>query len=99
MKLKPLQKGETVYTILRHVSRSGLTRVIDAYVIRNNKPVRLSAVLTDEQYNKITELFTYDIDREGYIIKGAGTDMGFLLVYRISNALFNDGYALKQRWL
>ena len=76
-----------------------MTRVIDAYVIRNNKPVKLLAVLTDEQYEKVKNLVEYDPLKEGYIMRGVGTDMGFLLVYRISNALFNDGYALKQRWL
>lgn len=28
-----LAPGDTVYTILRHVSRSGQTRIVDAYVI------------------------------------------------------------------
>ncbi|QGH72470.1 MAG: hypothetical protein [Siphoviridae sp. ctpQM7] len=51
-----LIEGETVYTILRHVSRSGMFRVIDAYVMRShegrgNVPVRILAVLTDEQKN------------------------------------------------
>jgi len=34
-----LKPGDTVYTVLRHVSRSGMTRGIDCYVIADNRPV------------------------------------------------------------
>jgi hypothetical protein len=33
------------------------------------------------------------------LVQGCGMDMGFHVVYSLSQTLFNDGYALKQRWL
>jgi hypothetical protein len=37
-----LKPGDTVYTVLRHVSRSGMSRNIDLYMA-DNKPVWISA--------------------------------------------------------
>ena len=38
-----LQPGDTVYTVLRNVSRSGMSRGIDLYMIQDNKPVWITA--------------------------------------------------------
>lgn len=97
MDTSPLKKGETVYTILRSCSRSGMTRVIDLYVIRNNTPLRLVGILTDEQAKFLpphTKQGAF-----GYKVKGCGMDMGFHIVYELSASIFGDGYALKQDWL
>lgn len=89
-----LKPGTTVYTILRHVSRSGMFRVIQLVVIgAGGTPYQLG-------YNAALVLGSqYDRDREGVKVGGAGMDMGFHLVYNLSMVLFGDGYALSQRWL
>ncbi len=90
-----LVKGETVYTILRHVSRTGMFRIIDAYVIRDNEPISILAFLD----SKTIKEYSYDNKRQGFRRRGAGMDMGFDLVYSISHAVFGDGYALNHRWI
>ena len=34
---KMIRPGQTVYTVLRHVSRTGMSRGIDVYIIKNNE--------------------------------------------------------------
>jgi hypothetical protein len=90
----------TVYTILKHVSKSGMMRVIDVYIIRNNEPLRLSW--------SVAELIgaTYDRKHEGVKVGGCGMDMGFHIVNNLSMALFCPGkyehdaaYKLNHRWI
>ena len=102
-----LKPGDTVYTILKHVSDSGMSRTIDAYVIRDGRPVWIggpvAAVLG----------LAYDDRRQGAKVSGAGMDMGFHLVYSLAGTLWpgyqsptpgerttaTGGYALRQEWL
>jgi len=88
-----LKPGTTVYTILRHVSASGMYRWLDLYTIESNRPFRLtwSAAIALE--------WTYDRRREALKVTGAGMDMGFHAVYSLARALHGDGDALNQRWL
>jgi len=110
---KYLKPGDTVYTILRHVSASGMSRTIDLVIIRNNEPLNLTYGAARATGH------TLDTKHDGIKIGGCGMDMGFALVYELSDVLFpngfdvtgigrngdtsghdNDGgYALKQRWL
>ncbi len=84
--LKLVKPGDTIYTVLRHVSKSGMYRVIDCYVIRDNEPLRISwsvaAVCSDR----------YDTRHEGIGIGGCGMDMGFAIVYNLSRVLFKEGF-------
>lgn len=88
--LKILSPGDTVYTILRHVSASGMTRHIDVYTIQDNKPFYLTAYVSK----------ACDIRRLGpgaprwsLVLGGCGTDMGFEVVYNLGRALWPDGAA------
>jgi hypothetical protein len=81
--LKPCDK---VYTKLIHVSKSGMMRVMDCYVIRNNEPLRISWSAAKASG------FTYNIKYEGVRVDGCGMDEGFNLVYSLSRALFPDGF-------
>jgi len=88
-----LKAGDTVYTILRHVSASGMSRLLDVYCIKDNKPLRLT-------WNVAVALErTYDRRKEALRVSGAGEDVGFATVYHLSHTLFGDGYALQHRWL
>jgi len=84
--LEMLPPGTTVHAVLRHVSRSGMTRWIDLYFIEDGHPHWLSyraAAVMDQ---------TFDKRRECIKIGGCGMDMGFALVYNLSRALYPDGY-------
>jgi len=81
---KYLEPGDTVWTTLKHVSRSGMYRVIDLYVIKDNEPLRLS-------YSAGMLCEGYDRRHEGARASGVGMDMGFSLVYDLSYRLWPAG--------
>ena len=90
----------TVYTVLKHVSKSGMARWLDLYIIRDNRPVWITWLAA----RSIGAPF--DKKREALRIDGAGMDMGFAAVYDLSIALFCMGnykheaaYRLNHRWL
>lgn len=94
------RKYFTVYTILKHVSKSGMMRVIDVYIIRNNEPLRLSWSVAQAIGH------TYNRKHEGIQINGCGMDMGFAIVNNLSIALFapdkydhDAAYRLQHRWI
>jgi len=90
-------KEPVLYTDLKHVSRSGMRRVIQVIAIKDNQPYylgyRIAAILN----------WPYDEDKEGVKVDGCGMDMGFHLIYTLSSVLYPDeergGYHIKQRWL
>lgn len=92
--LNILKEGDTVYTVLRHVSASGMSRRIDLYIFRDNKPVYLSGHYAMMQGE--------DPPKDGYKVGGCGMDMGFHLVYTLSSLLYKKdrgGYELRHEWL
>ncbi len=105
-----LAPNDTVYTVLRHVSSSGMSRSIDCYVMRDNAPLWLSRHVAN-----VTGL-AWDAKREAVKVGGCGMDMGYHIVYTLGMALWpngtdtphgtrngepdtNGGYALKHRWM
>ena len=97
-----LAPGETVYTVLRHVSRSGMFRRISLYRMTCDGPPML-----DGRTAKVLGIALGA--KDGVPVGGCGMDMGFHLVYNLSHALFDSrdprtpesdpGYFLSQRWL
>jgi len=112
--LAQLQPGETLYTVLRHVSASGMSR-----------RVSLLRVTCEEGEPHIQD-FTYAAAkalgyrlsdrREGMTVCGCGFDAGFEIVYNLGSALWpngtpephghrngkpdsSGGYALRHSWL
>jgi hypothetical protein len=95
-----VNEGSRVYTILRHVSSSGMSRDISLVVA--DKDGRIS----DITYYAADALGYRLIERNGFRairVNGCGMDMGFHLVYNLSSVLFHGqdraGYILKQEWL
>jgi hypothetical protein len=101
--LKQLPKDTTIYTIVHHVSQSGMMRHVEMFYLKDNQkiPIRF---LTEE-------VFFYRLNRKTdyYHVSGCGMDMGFSLVhslsYCVSEALVKDGkldekdgYYFKQSW-
>lgn len=80
-----LKPGDTVYTILRHVSRSGMYRAISLVKIVDGQTIDLS-------WNAAKLLEGYDEKHQACRASGCGTDMGFHLVYNLSYRLFPQGY-------
>ena len=76
-----LKPGDTVHTILRHVSRSGMMWHIS--VIHDMQDITyLVARALDEKR----------ADNGGIKVGGCGMDMGFGLVYSLSCALYPAGF-------
>ena len=91
-----LKPGDTVYTIVRHVSRSGMMRDIGLVVFLKGDP---NSPIHPNYAAAVLLGWTPSKDRDAVKAGGCGMDVGFHLVYELSHALFNDGYALTQRWL
>lgn len=95
-----LQPGTTVYTVLRHVSASGMSRSIQLLTVVDGTIVDISYMAARALDRK------QDTSNGGIKCHGAGMDMGFELVYSLSRKLFagtldsaDAGYLLTQRWL
>ena len=88
-----LKPGVTVWTVLRHVSASRMSRLLDLYVIDGDQPIRLTWSAA-----KVLDL-SYCRKKEALRVVGCGMDMGFHVVNCLSRRVLDDGYALKQRWL
>ena len=89
----------TVYTVLRSVSASGMTRHISLKVAEGSNIYDITYLVANALGEKVS-------DRNGYNtikVNGCGMDMGFHLVYSLSSVLFHGqeraGYVLSQRWL
>ena len=92
---KELKNCKTLYTIVDHVSQSGMTRDIRVFLIKNNKPLNISY--------KVAKVLNQKQGRNKWLaavrVQGCGMDMGFNTVYNLSHCLFGDGYKIEQRWL
>jgi hypothetical protein len=83
-----IKPGDTVYTVLRHVSRSGMQRVIGVVVLMGDgstwHPTHAVSVALG---------YTEDRNRDGVKVSGCGMDMGFELVYNLGRVLYPDGFS------
>lgn len=85
--LKFLKPGDTVYTTLNHVSRSGMQREIGLYCIVQSD---------DGPYMQYLSGYAGMLlglrrgKRDGLVVNGCGMDMGFHVVYELSGALFRS---------
>ena len=83
---KMLKPGDTVFTVLRSVSRSGMNRKIDLYKLEDNEPRWLSRLVA-----RACD-WTFDKKKDAVSVGGCGMDMGFHLVYSLSRTLFQDAF-------
>jgi hypothetical protein len=90
------KKTTNVFTIVRHVSSSGMSRVIQPIVFESGRPGQPSYL----GFHAARVIgWPYDRKHEGVKVSGAGMDMTFHLVYTLSQVLFKDGYVLSNRQL
>lgn len=91
--------GSTVFTVIRHVSSSGTTRDIGIVGIAND-PRNEGHFKTFHPNYMVASLLGLKHEANGWRdsvrIEGCGA---FEIVYRLSEVLYGDGYALKQESL
>ena len=83
--LKTLRPGDTVHCILKHVSCSGMYRVIDFIVVKDDQPINIS-------WAAAMLLEGFDPRWDGCRASGCGMDMGFHLVYNLGYKLWPEGF-------
>ena len=90
-----------VRTILRHVSTSGMSRLVSLVYVKGGSIVNIT-------YSAALALGWTLTDKYGYRsirVTGCGMDMGFHTVYTLSSVLYrgevpgDPGYKLKHEWL
>jgi hypothetical protein len=77
-----IKPGMTVYTVLRHVSTSGMTRSLDVYIMENNRPRRITYW--------VAKALDYPLKDSELRTSGCGMDMGFSVVYNLGSELFHS---------
>lgn len=88
-----LTPGDTVYTVLRSVSASGMSRDV-------------SVVIVDKADGALRNITVYVARALGYTLRdvrgnwavrlqGCGMDMGLALVYELGRVLWPDGFGVK----
>jgi hypothetical protein len=101
-----VKEGDTVYTVLRSVAPSGMSRTMSLKVAKNGKILDLTYYASVVLEYPLVEVNGSRAIRVG----GAGMDMGFHVVYSLARVLFRDkyegqadavdaGYSLSQAWL
>ncbi|MEO0302118.1 MAG: hypothetical protein ABIM98_09150 [candidate division WOR-3 bacterium] len=91
--LELIKPGDTIYTVLRYVSRSGMKRVISLFVIKNNEPIRLDWFISKALGYRYNDVY------EGIEVRGFGFDVGYAVVQNLSYRLFGEEGVLKHKWL
>jgi hypothetical protein len=92
--LMPPEK-RVIYCVLRSVSKSGMSRVIDFYTIENDKPQYLSGLIRMALGYRMAK-------NGGLVVGGCGMDMGFHVVYTVASVIYGGdrgGYEIKSEWI
>ena len=88
-----IKPGDLLYTQLEHVTKSGMNRFIRVRKVEDNYPYEYTGLVA-----KALD-WTYSDKYHAIKVGGCGMDMGFHLINTLSYTLYDDGYAIKQRWL
>lgn len=88
-----------IYTVLRHVSSSGMSRDISLIYIKNGEPYHINYSAAKAAGDRLVSRNGHDAIR----VHGCGMDMGFHIVYGLSSVLYarqeRAGYVLSHRWM
>ena len=77
--LRNAPDGTTIFVIIRHVSSSGMLRILDPFVIIDGEPRYLRSLASEPGFP-----FKRDKTRDGFRVSGCGMDMTFHLVHSIA---------------
>ena len=86
-----LKPGQTVYVILRHASKSGMSRSISAVIPTISKEGKPGIYDITHLVAQACDL-AMDSHHGGVKIGGVGMDMGFALVYDLSCTMWPSGF-------
>jgi len=86
-----LKPGQTVYVILRHASKSGMSRSISAVIPTISDDGKPGIYDITHLVAQACDL-TMDTHHNGVKIVGCGADMGFMLVYDLGRAMYPQGF-------
>lgn len=89
------QEKRVIYCVLRSVSSTGMSRVIDFYTVINDKPQYLSGLIRMALGYRMAK-------NGGLVVRGCGMDMGFHVVYSVASVLYGGsrgGYEIKSEWI
>jgi hypothetical protein len=89
-----LKPGDTVYTVLDHVSASGMSRAIRVLLLscENGKVVDLHPNHAVSRVLGLRFHKRHGRETDALVMGGCGMDMGFELVYQLSCKMFPDGF-------
>jgi hypothetical protein len=95
LKAAGVKKGDRIYTILRSVSRTGMSREVSFLTFHKGEPYYLNSAIASAFpfYKRSNGEFS------AIVVKGCGIDAGFEVVSAISKAVHDDHYAIKHEWL
>jgi hypothetical protein len=93
------QDRPTVYSVLRHVSKSGMSRDISLFLVEDNRLRDITWIAGKALGDKVKEKNGRRVIR----VNGCGMDMGFHLVYSLSSVTYayekeRAGYILHHEW-
>ena len=86
-----LKPGDKLHTVLRSVSRSGMSRVIDVYKLGCSNQGTIEKSWLSYWVAKAAD-FTFDQKADAIKVSGCGMDMGFHVVYNLGRTLWPDGF-------
>jgi len=82
---------DTIYTVIRHVSASGMQREISVKMIDAGRIISLDWLVSNALGMKIGK-------HNALVVKGCGMDMGFHIVDTI-NRLFSPSKQFRHEWI
>jgi hypothetical protein len=80
---KLIPQGSVVYTVLRSVARSGMSRTISVVVMSDGVPRDVTYLVADACGYRRN-------NRDHLVIGGCGMDMGFAVAYDLASKLYRD---------
>jgi len=84
--------GSVAHTTVVHVARSNLSRHIKVFAIDGKRILNVSGYVAEYLDYRFTK-------KDAVFVSGCGMDMGFHLIYTLSQKLYGDGYAINQSWV
>lgn len=86
-----LPPGSTLYTVIRGVARSGMSRSMDAYAMDGEIDGRIARQWLSYRLAAVNG-YGWDVKRECLRLSGCGMDMGYWLCYSVSSMLYPQGF-------
>src|SRR4051812_31110989 len=83
-----LKPGMKVYTIVKHVSSSGMTRHIQPFIVKGGEIVSIGWYVARATGRTLVK------GSHAIKVHGCGMDMGFELVYTLGRAMYPRGFKL-----